>query len=156
MHTPIAHLSEILIVAGLILLAIEILVLGFSTFVLFFLGLSAVLVGGLVWAGVLAPTLVTTLAALAIATVVLAAMLWKPLKRLQNNIHATVVTSDLVGTQFTMPCDVKQGEQVDYRYSGISWKVSANCDLQKGQQVRVIDLQVGHLVVTPVENKPEA
>ena len=41
-----ANMAESLIIVGLLLLAIEIAVLGFSTFVLFFVGLAAVLTGG--------------------------------------------------------------------------------------------------------------
>ncbi|MFT5811071.1 MAG: hypothetical protein ACI9KM_001835, partial [Rubritalea sp.] len=41
------NLAQSLIIAGLALLVIEVVVLGFSTFVLFFVGLAAVITGGL-------------------------------------------------------------------------------------------------------------
>ena len=40
-----SHLAQTLIVVGLILLAIEVLVLGFSTFVLFFIGIGTIITG---------------------------------------------------------------------------------------------------------------
>ena len=46
------NLSESLIIVGLALLVIEVVVLGFSTFVLFFVGLAAVVAGGLMAVGV--------------------------------------------------------------------------------------------------------
>ena len=45
------NLCEFLIMAGLVLLVIEVVVLGFSTFVLFFVGLAALLAGGLMAIG---------------------------------------------------------------------------------------------------------
>jgi hypothetical protein len=47
------NLPESLIMAGLALLLIEVVVLGFSTFVLFFVGLAALVAGGLMAVGVL-------------------------------------------------------------------------------------------------------
>ena len=46
------NLSESLIMAGLALLVIEVVVLGFSSFVLFFVGLAALAAGGLMAVGV--------------------------------------------------------------------------------------------------------
>jgi membrane protein implicated in regulation of membrane protease activity len=48
------NLSESLIIAGLALLVIEVVVLGFSSFVLFFVGLAALAAGGL-WPSALSP-----------------------------------------------------------------------------------------------------
>ncbi len=61
-------IPELMVTAGIVLLAIEILVLGFATFILFFLGVSLVITGVLAWAGVLPVTWPALLLANALLT----------------------------------------------------------------------------------------
>ena len=80
------NLAEILIMAGLALLVIEVVVLGFSTFVLFFVGLAAVAAGGLMTVGVIPESMLSALSSVGILTALLAVLLWRPLKSMQGNV----------------------------------------------------------------------
>ena len=80
------NMAEILMVAGLAALIIEVAVLGFATFVLLFLGASLLITGLAMTVGLLDTTLVTALWSNALLTTVLALGLWKPLRRMQNNV----------------------------------------------------------------------
>ena len=80
------YLIETLLITGLALLAIEILVLGFATFFLFFLGLSFLIVGGLVFINVMPDDVLLSLAAIAVCTGLLAVGLWKPLQKMQKSV----------------------------------------------------------------------
>ena len=96
------NLSESLIIVGLALLVIEVVVLGFSTFVLFFVGLAAVVAGGLMAVGVVPYSMLSALSSLGVLTALLALFLWRPLKSMQGNVESKKVTSDLVGHSFIL------------------------------------------------------
>ena len=70
MEYILSHLPQTLIVVGLILLAIEVMVLGFSTFVLFFIGLGTIMTGALMAVGLLPETLLMALLAFLLASIV--------------------------------------------------------------------------------------
>ena len=65
------NLVTTMFIFGLAILAIEVLILGFSTFVLFFLGLASILTGVLFFAGVLPESLLNAFLSSAIFTAVL-------------------------------------------------------------------------------------
>lgn len=144
------HLAETLIVIGLILLAVEILVLGFSTFVLFFLGLAALVTGGLMYISLVPATLFGAMGSMAVLTALLAVLLWKPLKRIQADTAPKEVTSDLIGHRFYLPEALLPGESITYRYSGINWNVRSQEPAAAKQEVEVIKVSVGELQVRPV------
>ena len=62
------NLPGILIFLGLFLLAIEVVVLGFSIFIIFFFGLGCLLTGILIFIGLLPSTLISALLSVAIIT----------------------------------------------------------------------------------------
>ena len=51
-----ANVTTVLVVTGLVLLIIEVAILGFATFVLFFVGLAALITAGIFYTGVLEAT----------------------------------------------------------------------------------------------------
>ena len=86
------NLSESLIMAGLALLVIEVVVLGFLNFVLFFVGLAAVVAGGLMTVGVVPDSMLSALSSVGVLTAILAMLLWRPLKSMQGNVESKKVT----------------------------------------------------------------
>jgi membrane protein implicated in regulation of membrane protease activity len=141
------NLSEILIMAGLALLAIEVVVLGFSTFVLFFVGLAAVVVGGLMTFGILPESMLSALSSVGVLTALLAILLWRPLKSMQGNVERKKVTSDLVGHSFILEEAVSMTKNPAYSYSGIQWKLSSEQELSAGTLVEVTGVAVGKFIV---------
>jgi len=137
------NLAESLLIVGLALLAIEIAVLGFSTFVLFFVGLAAALSGILIYVGLIPETLLSAALSVAILTAVAAIVLWKPLKKLQSKVDKTKAKGDLVGHSFVLTEAVSPSLNPKYRYSGIDWKLVSTETLAIGTKVEVTEAAVG-------------
>jgi membrane protein implicated in regulation of membrane protease activity len=137
------NLAESLIIVGLALLVMEVVVLGFSTFVLFFVGLAAVITGGLMSTGVLPDSMLSALSSIGVLTALLAIFLWRPLKSMQNNVERKKVTSDLVGHSFILNDAVSMSSNPVYRYSGIDWQLSSENELSVGTLVEVTGVAVG-------------
>ena len=77
------HQPEFWIMLGFSMLVIEVST-GFITGLLLFGGIGAVMTGLLMLAGVINETWETGIASTAISAVVIALLLWKPLKKMQN------------------------------------------------------------------------
>jgi membrane protein implicated in regulation of membrane protease activity len=141
------NLAQSLIIAGLALLVIEVVVLGFSTFVLFFVGLAAVITGGLLSTGILPDSMLSAFTSIGVLTALLAIFLWRPLKSMQNNVERKKVTSDLVGHSFILNEGVSMSSKPVYRYSGIDWHLSSEKELSAGTLVEVTSVAVGKFVI---------
>ena len=141
------NLSESLIMAGLALLVIEVVILGFSTFVLFFVGLAALIAGGLMVVGVVPNSMLSALSSVGVLTAILAVLLWRPLKYMQANVETKKVTSDLVGHSFILNEAVSMTKNPAYRYSGIDWNLSSEEELLAGTLVEVTTVAVGKFIV---------
>ena len=141
------NLSESLIIVGLALLVIEVVVLGFSTFVLFFVGLAAVVAGGLMAVGVVPHSMFSALSSLGVLTALSALLLWRPLKSMQGKVESKKVTSDLVGHSFILNEAVSMTKNPTYRYSGIEWSLSSEQELSAGTLVEVTGVAVGAFIV---------
>ncbi|MDG0996692.1 MAG: NfeD family protein [Gammaproteobacteria bacterium] len=141
------NLSESLIMAGLALLVIEVVILGFSTFVLFFVGLAALIAGGLMAVGVVPNSMLSALSSVGVLTAILAVLLWRPLKYMQANVETKKVTSDLVGHSFILNEAVSMTKNPAYRYSGIDWNLSSEEELLAGTLVEVTTVAVGKFIV---------
>ncbi len=152
MHYIFSHLAQTLIVLGLILLAIEVLVLGFSTFVLFFIGIATIASGILMAVGIIPETLLSALLATAVITTLLALFSWKPMKRMQNRVELNPVNNDMIGHRFILPEALNTGQTIIHRYSGINWQVKAKEPLPAGTEVKIISMEVGVLTVERADN----
>lgn len=152
MHYIFSHLAQTLIVLGLILLAIEVLVLGFSTFVLFFIGIATIASGILMAVEIIPETLLSALLATAIIATLLALFSWKPMKRIQNRVELNPVNNDMIGHQFVLPEALNTGRTITHRYSGINWQVKAKEPLPAGTEVKIISMEVGVLTVERADN----
>ena len=147
----IASLSGILLFLGIALLAIEMLVFAFSSFILFFVGLACLITGLLMILGLLPPSLTIAFLAVAILSGLLAVMLWKPLKNMQNHVDHTPASGDLVGHSFVLTGDVAPGQTINYRYSGIEWRIKSEQVLSAGTEVEVTIANVGEFTVAAKE-----
>lgn len=143
-------IPESMVTAGIVLLAIEILVLGFATFILFFLGVSLVITGVLAWAGVLPVTWPALLLANALLTAILAGVLWRPLLKLQSKTEHTQTKSDFDGHRFFAPSAIDRKGTTRYTYSGIEWALKSEKPIAEGVEVEVVKAEVGALWVREV------
>lgn len=144
------YIPQLMITAGIILLAIEVAVLGFTTFILFFVGVSLVITGAVCWMGIMPATWPVILLSNAILSTVLAGVLWRPLLRLQGKTEDKQVKSDYEGHRFVTPDVVNKSGATRYTFSGIQWKLKSEAEISAGIEVEVIKAEVGVLWVTPV------
>ena len=147
MVAELNNLVEFLLILGLVLLAIEILVLGFSTFVMFFVGLAAVLTAGLIYLDMVPNNILGALLSVGVLTAVSAAVLWRPLKGMQSDVDVEPVQSDLIGMSFVLTDDVSEDSSSTYRYSGIDWKLISHKPIKSGTEVTVVKADVGEFTI---------
>ena len=151
------NLIETLLIIGVALLIIEVVVLGFSTFFLFFAGLGALTTSLLIWLGVIPEDYLYSIIAIAVSTGIYALILWKPLSTIQNKVDKTRPKSDLIGYQFVLPEKIVAtsplSEKPLYQYSGIDWRLQSKQDINKGELVEVRQVDVGTLWVTVANTK---
>jgi len=143
MDWAINNLAESLLILGILLLVIEVAVLGFSTFVLFFVGCAALVTAGLLYLGIIPDTWLSAMFSTGVLTGLSAVLLWKFLKNMQTQVETTKVKGDLVGHSFILVEDVAPELTPEYHYSGINWKLKANENLLAGTQVEVTQVDVG-------------
>ncbi|MBG9995334.1 NfeD family protein [Pseudoalteromonas sp. NZS127_1] len=143
------NLPQTLMVLGIVALIIEVAVLGLSTFILLFFGLSLFLTGLLMSFGILPDSLTTALWSNAIVTAGLAVVLWKPLKQMQNRVDKKQVNSDFAELTFVLTSDVTEQGLTTHQYSGISWKLKSEQPISAGTEVLVTKKEVGVMWVKP-------
>ena len=142
------NIPLLLIVLGIALLAIEVGILGFTVFILFFLGLASIATGLLMMIGLLSETLVAAFGGIAVLGLVFAVALWKPLKKMQDSGGHGEVKGDFIGYSFQLATDVGPTEFGSHRMSGVDWKVRSENPLAAGTMVEVVKAEVGMLTVT--------
>jgi len=143
------NLPQTLMVLGIVALIIEVAVLGLSTFILLFFGLSLFLTGLLMSFGILPDSLTTALWSNTVVTAGLAVALWKPLKQMQNHVDKKQVNSDFAELTFVLTSDVTEQGLTTHQYSGISWKLKSEQPIIAGTEVVVTKKEVGVMWVTP-------
>ncbi len=137
------------IALGFALLAAEVLVFGFSTIILLFAGIGAIVTGLLMTAGLLAETWTAGLSCFGIATGISSALLWIPMKKLQNgSVSKSGLSSDFIGIDFILNEDVSVTKPGKHPYSGVEWKVEIDKDSEhdsfmKGDRVEVTSVDAG-------------
>lgn len=150
------HQAEFWIALGFLLLAIEVLVMGFSTLFLFFMGLGALVTGFLMTMGVLPATWLAGVSSFGICSGIVAALLWKTLHRIQGTkVPKKDVSSDFIGLEFVLEQEVTVTAPSVKRYSGVNWKVELDKDagvqsVAAGQRVVVSSVEVGLFKVRPI------
>lgn len=137
------NLIESLLIIGMLLIGIEVLVLGFSTFVIFFVGLAAMITAGLIYVSAVPATVMSAVLSVGVISALAALFLWKPMKRMQSDVDKSQVKNDFIGMSFILTDEVSQTSNTTYRYSGIDWKLSSDSDISAGKEVEVIGTEVG-------------
>ncbi|NNJ98709.1 MAG: NfeD family protein [Gammaproteobacteria bacterium] len=143
------------IAAGFIMLAAEVLLFGFTTIILMFAGLGALLTGLLMMFGVLPETWIAGTACFGISTGIISTLLWKPLKSMQDKrTPSRKPSSDLIGHEFVVQQNVTTLQPGTYRYSGVDWRVEIDAEagvdtLEAGQRVTVSSVDAGVFRVRP-------
>lgn len=144
------NLAQALMILGILALIIEVAVLGMSTFILLFLGMSLFATGLMMSFSLLEESLTTALWSNTIVTAALAFLLWKPLKRMQERTDSKEVHSDFAELSFILSDDVDDQGLTTHQYSGISWRLKSNQPIAAGTQVTVVKKEVGVMWVTPL------
>ncbi len=143
------NLIQTVLIIGIVLLIVEVAVLGFSTFFLFFAGLAAITTALLMWLGLFPEVFLYSLVSIAVFTLLYASLLWKPLSNMQNKVDTTRAKNDLVGHTFVLSHDVvaalPYAQKPQYQFSGIDWRLHSQVDLLKGTLVEVTQADVGAL-----------
>lgn len=152
MDWMLENLVESLLIVGLLLLAIEILVLGFSTFVLFFIGLAAIATAGIVYLGIIPDSFIAALLSLSVFSTLFALLLWRPLKKMQTKVDTKRADNDLVGHCFVVEQDVSPKMRGKYRYSGIDWSLQSSDSINAGTLVEVVRTDVGVFHIQAKQN----
>jgi len=67
---------------------------------------------------------------------------------MQSHVDHTPASGDLVGHSFILSGDVEPGQTINYRYSGIEWRVKSDQALSVGTEVEVTVANVGEFTVT--------
>lgn len=149
MNWVLDNLVESLLIIGLLLLAVEILVLGFSTFVLFFIGIGAILTALIMYVGLIPSTVLPALLSISLLSTLCAFLLWRPLKNMQSNVETKQADNDLVGHSFVIEQDVSPQKPGKYKYSGIEWSLRSSESIEAGMLVEVTKTEVGVFHIQP-------
>ena len=141
-------MQEALLIIGVLLLVVEVIFFGFATFYLLFIGLSCMLTGLLMSVSIIPENTVSALSFVSIFSIIIAAGLWKQLKKMQTPEDKNEIEVGLVGHKFELTSDLSPSKPLKYRYSGVDWIVKSSEEINAGQTVKVINLEVGVLLVT--------
>jgi len=150
-----SHQAEFWILIGFTTLIIEVST-GLITGLLLFGGVGAIITGLLMLTGLLNETWQVGIASTAISSAIVALLLWKPLKKLQNtDVPEKDNSSDLVGYEFILQQDINLLSPGTTQYSGIEWKVEIDKDagvdeIKAASRVTVSSVEVGKFMVKPL------
>jgi membrane protein implicated in regulation of membrane protease activity len=147
------NLAQSLFVVGLILLVVEVTVLGFSTFVLFFVGLAAMVTGALLYLGILTDNVLSAMFSMGVLTLLAALLLWKPLKRMQSKVSSKKIKSDFIDHRFILKEAVSPTQSPKHHYSGVEWALISDESIAAGTKVEVTEAEVGKLHIKAVESE---
>ena len=132
---------------GVLLLVVEVMFFGFATFFLLFIGISCLIAGLLMSFSVIPDTALSALSSVSVFSIIIAFGFWKPLRKLQKPNDNNEIEVGLVGHKFILTSDVSPNKSIDYKYSGVNWIVKSLEEIDAGQSVKVIKLEVGVLLV---------
>lgn len=157
-----AHQAEFWVFVGFGLLVLELLILGLTSGLLMFGAIGALLTGILMMAGVLPENWTAGISGFGILAGVSAAVLWRPLLRLQRRNVAPERdrTSDLIGYEFILSDDIDASTASSIAYSGITWQVRPDPELAEeamsaGTRVRVSGVDAGVFYVVRATTEGE-
>ena len=144
------NMAEFLIIVGLALLAAEILIFGFATLFLLFVGIASIITGTLMYLELIPATFLSGLLGLGVFTALSAIALWQPMKKMQADVDPTDAVNDLIGNRFTISKLVSSSVNPNYKFSGITWKLTSEEEIPAGSEVEITHTDVGLLTVRAV------
>ena len=142
-----SDVAQGLMAIGIFLAVVDVLAFGFATLFLTLIGLGLLTTGILINFNVLTTEPTSLLISITVFSLLYAALLWKPLKRLQDIKLTKKVKSDLSGMSFVIDQDISIEYPGTYHYSGIEWRVETIADISRGSEVEVVELDVGVMKV---------
>ena len=147
---------------GFILLAIEAFAFGFTSGVVLFAGIGGLVTGGLMWGGLVPQTWFAGFASFGVSSGICAALLWKPLLKLQNeDVPEKDNSSDLIGHSFRLEQTINYTTPGKVHFSGIDWRVEIDDDkvsvseIAAGEKVTVTSVDAGLFRVVPAKEAEE-
>lgn len=148
--------ANIWLLLGFTILIVEALVLGFGSGLLLFGSIGALLTGALMHLGVVPLNWGVGIGAFGVFSGISAVVLWKPMRRLQNDdrVPERDNTSDLIGRTFRLASAIDRDTHGETRYSGVTWKVRPSQELENPAidaqtLVEVVAVDVGVFWVEP-------
>lgn len=140
------------LIAGLILLGLDIVVIGLSP--VMFMAVGALVTSAALYATGWRPSLVETAAIVAGVSLLIAIVGRTPLQRFQNADIEEDKSSDLIGRELTTTHEVTKTHGVVF-WSGVEWQARLSEDasvdsLAPGARARVVAVQNLALVLAPV------
>jgi len=140
------------LIAGVALVAIELLVFQFTTFWLFFLGLGALVAAGFAWLSE-DVTYMTTVGVFLAASVAFTILLYAPIRRWQKKPSA-MSDNNAIGQQVTVKKAVGPVKRGTVSWSGSDWQAELapgeSAKLAVGDEATVVSVQGIRLVVRPI------
>lgn len=147
-------MPTLLTVIGLVLVALEIAVFGFSTIFLIFLSIGFILTAILMFFGVLPETLFAAAGSVGVISLVAAVALWKPMRNLQADQQSPSNQPNVFkGVTFQVKQTLTKGGTIPHQYSGIEWQLVLEGEqdaIPEGTEVEVVKTAVGKLHVKPL------
>ncbi len=128
------------LVAGVSLLAVEMLVFQFTTFWLFFIGLGALVAAAFAWVSADATFLLTTLV-FVLASVVITAVLFAPLRKWQKQ-PSGISGNNAIGQKVVVKDSISRDTPGVVVWSGSDWQA----ELVEGQQDDIAVGATAHVV----------
>ena len=156
MQLLMEHQAAFWLALGFLLLVIEALAFGFSSGLLLFGSLGAIITGALIGFSVVPNNFIVAVACFAVSTAGVTAVLWVPLKKLQSGADlGNDRSSDIIGHAFVLATDISATVPGEQKYSGIHWRVEPSSELAApvigaGTRVEVTAVGVGVFSVKPV------
>lgn len=146
------HHDQTFYLIGGMSLIIELAILGFGGPMLFF-GIAAFITGALSSLGVISGW-ESEIFTLGVSTVILAAVLWKPLKDFQNSGGGPDTSSDMIGLQVPVAAPINQTSG-KIRYSGIDWNARLSSDagvelIEADQACIIVGVEGTVMLVKPI------
>ncbi|MCP4955540.1 MAG: NfeD family protein [Photobacterium aquimaris] len=139
------------LIAGLSFV-IELSIMGLSGPLLFF-AIASVITGILVTFGIIGGWQ-TEIFTLGVLTALIAIILWKPLKRLQQSHSKMDNSSDMIGLEVPVSVEVTETSG-NIRYSGINWNARLMAkshvkSIANGSQCKIVAVSGNTMLVEPV------
>jgi membrane protein implicated in regulation of membrane protease activity len=139
------------LIAG-ISFVVELSIMGLSGPLLFF-AIASLTTGILVSTGIIEGWQSEVLA-VGVLTAIVAAILWKPLKSLQNSKEKTDNSSDMVGLKVVVSADIT-ATTGSIRYSGINWQARLADDvdvasISEQSQCQIVAITGNIMLVKPI------